>query len=342
MDQHNINTEQEWGEQIVRYFHNDLGNEEMEALNRWLQESPDNKTFFFQLKEIHDCLTMPQNTFDAEATEKSWQSIQAKLNLPQPDKRRISVRFLKYIAVAAVAIVAGIIIGWYFNTDDSATATSYNEIHVRKGSRPNSITLSDGTCIKLNAGSSLKYPSSFSGSQREVSVEGEAWFEVAHDERAPFVVHLPRQTVTVHGTSFNVEAYPGEDANIVTLASGCISLESCGANGHIAGRITLWPGHRAHFNRSTGSVYVEDADPEAAGLWIRGEYKFKDEPLEQIIKRLENHYGLDIRMADCLKQTRYTGAFAFSQSIGQILRIINHENRFRFHQEVDTIYINLK
>lgn len=101
----------------------------------------------------------------------------------------------------------------------------YNEIHVRKGGRANTVFLSDGSKVILNAATTFRYPTSFNGKNRQVYLDGEAYFEVSKDVEKPFVVKLKKQEITVLGTTFNVQAYAHEPYSEVTLLTGQILLK---------------------------------------------------------------------------------------------------------------------
>ena len=95
--------------------------------------------------------------------------------------------------------------------------TEYNEIVVEKGGRANTLLLSDGSKIILNASTRFKYPTSFNGDERVVHLEGEAYFEVAKNHSKPFIVKLKNQQITVLGTSFNIQAFNDDRFSVTTL-----------------------------------------------------------------------------------------------------------------------------
>jgi ferric-dicitrate binding protein FerR (iron transport regulator) len=333
---------QEVSEWVIHYLHQDISENELKELHQWLQESPENKVFFFQIKSIYDS-TRYHTLMSAEEVEKSWLRMQDRLfpfeeSLPQePSGRRAFLRSFKYIAVASVAALFGFGISLltqpqppdYLPTKE----ISYNEIQVRKGGKPSAITLSDGTKVQLNVAGTLRYPSNFSDNCREVFLDGEAWFEVVHDDGKPFIVHLSQQDIIVHGTSFNVEAYQGESHSAVTLLDGSISLETSDSEGECISRIFIKPGQKANFDKTSEHVSVENTDATMANSWVRGEYKFKDEPLGLIVRRLEKYYNVVIMLDYDLRDIRYTGTFSYNQSITQVLDIINYEKQFRFRHK---------
>ena len=219
----------------------------------------------------------------------------------------------------------------------------YNEIHVQKGGRANTVILSDGTKVVLNAATTLKYPASFNGKNRQVYLDGEAYFEVTKNEEKPFVVKLNKQDITVLGTTFNVQAYSNELYSEITLLSGQILLEAFNEKGESMSRMYLKPDQKALSDNKMGSVSLQDVNASLSNAWINGEYKFKDASLSSIVKRLENYYNVKIYLDDKrLEQIKYTGTFSLDQDILDVLRIIDYEKQFTFKRVKKDIFITSK
>ncbi|GHU58667.1 anti-sigma factor [Bacteroidia bacterium] len=338
---------------MIRFLHEDISENELRELDHWLQESPENKESFFQLKNTFDSIKN-HKLLSEEEIEKSWQRMQQKMQeskeiMPASSGKRFFMHSLRYIAVAIVAIALGTGIGIYIETytpnqsAEEENLVEFNEIQVKKGGTPSIITLSDGSIVSLNASTTFRYPTTFSKTFREVYLDGEAFFEVAPNEAIPFVVKLKQQSITVHGTSFNVEAYHNASYSIITLINGSISLETLNKSGVKISSILLQPGQKAYFDSSSELVSLEKSDNSLAKEWLNGSFKFKDEPLEIITKRLENYYGVNIYLDDeSLKHIRYTGSFSIEQGIQQILHIINGEKQFLFQQTGNDIHIKKK
>jgi ferric-dicitrate binding protein FerR (iron transport regulator) len=339
-------------ELIVRYLQQDISADELKELNLWVHASAENREHLFQLKNICDS-TKNHKLLSEEEIEKSWQKMQRQMEappvtIPVVSKKNVFLNHtLRYVAVGTVAVLLGAGIGEYLGRHslpvEETRLVTYNEISVQKGGKPNALTLSDGSKVLLNAATTLRYPTDFGGDVREVYLDGEAYFEVAKDTVKPFVVKLKQQNVTVHGTSFNIEAYQEETYNIVTLLSGSISLESLKQNGEKISDLVLKPGQKAYFDNSAESVSVEQVDASLSNTWTKGEYKFKDEPMALIAKRLEYYYDVHIHLDDKqLENIKYTGTFSLNQSIREVLRIITYENRLQYQQTGNEIHIKSK
>jgi ferric-dicitrate binding protein FerR (iron transport regulator) len=338
---------------IVRYLHREITEDELRELETWLNETQANRDEFFDLKNIHDL--MKRKLPDEGETTRSWHRICRKITmlsastaaLETPVRKIILLNALKYAALVIAAVATGFVASEYFgdrfHQAEKIHPVEYSEVCVGKGSRPNTVNLSDGSVARLNTATTMRYLSGFSDSTREVFLDGEAFFEIAPNEDKPFVVHLKQQTVTVHGTNFNVEAYHDESCNAVTLLEGSVSIESVDVNGVKINDVRLVPGQKVSFDRAAGKVSVLQVDASLSNTWIQGEYRFRDESLMRIFKKLENYYGVSINLEDeQLKNIRYTGTFSLHQHIREVLRIINHENLFRFQQSGNEIYIKRK
>lgn len=341
-------------ELIIRFLQQDINEEELRCLESWLEEDAGHKSYFFDLKCISD--SSRRSFFSREEmNEASWRKMHARMekdhgNELSHDRSRADRLWLSLAKYAAVAILA-VGLGWgvhefYGNTKSSYLAEEdviYNEIHVQKGGRANTVILSDGSKVVLNAATTLRYPTSFNGKKRQVYLDGEAYFEVSKNEEKPFVVKLNKQDITVLGTTFNIQAYENESYSVVTLLSGRVMLEAFNESGESTGRMFLKPNQRALSDNESGSVSLHDVDSSFANAWVNGEYKFKDEPLSSIFKRLENYYNVRIHLDDSrLEQIRYTGTFSLDQDILDVFRIIDYEKQFTFKQVKRDIFITKK
>jgi ferric-dicitrate binding protein FerR (iron transport regulator) len=337
---------------IVRYLEQDVSDEELRALDAWLQESEENKDCLFQFKQICD-LTRNFRVLSEEDINKSWQKMEQKLpGAPRAEapagnsrKRRpfrgAFLPALRYAAVGIAAVLAGLFIGRQGSlAPEAPEAERFNELSVQKGSKPGRLSLSDGSLVSVNAAGVLRYPSRFAEGAREVYLEGEAYFEVAPDAEKNFIVRLRQQDVLVYGTHFSIEAYPDEPYSLVTLLNGSLGIETRNEKGDRINHTLLKPGQKALFDRIHETVSVEQADTLLARAWMKGEYKFKNELLGAIVKRLENYYDLAFHWEDEeAKYTRYTGSFSLDQDIQSVLNVINYEKQFVFRRNGKDIYI---
>ncbi len=149
------------------------------------------------------------------------------------------------------------------------------------------ITLSDGSTVRLNADSELSYPEKFDGSLREVQLKGEAYFEVRRNPEVPFTVSSGGVNTTVLGTAFNIKSFEGENTS-VTLSSGKVLVRAYGQER------TLAPGEQATFDIGTNDLVTSSADLDVVLSWTEGFIQFHDARFEDVIKTLERWYNVDI------------------------------------------------
>lgn len=183
------------------------------------------------------------------------------------------------------------------------------------------ITLSDGTLVYMNAGSSLKYPTAFNTNFRTVTLQGEAYFEVAQDKRRPFMVKTARQTITVLGTHFNVNAYSDEVYTKTTLLEGSVRVNDS---------TILKPGEQALLDAN--GISVADADIKASLAWKNGDFIFNEEPLESILRQVSRWYDVEIIYATGAPR-RYImgGVISRTRSLSFILSRMEVTGKVRFN-----------
>lgn len=154
------------------------------------------------------------------------------------------------------------------------------------GSGPVTLLLSDGTRVWLNAASSISYPSVFTGNSREVTMEGEAFFEVVHNAAKPFKVKVGKQTIEDIGTSFNVNAYDDEPVMKTTLVEGIVKQ----------GNLILQPGEQALVNPFNNTIVKKTGvNMEAIVAWKNGVFNFDRGDIAYTMRILRRWYGVDIR-----------------------------------------------
>ncbi|MGX5817676.1 FecR family protein [Chitinophaga lutea] len=230
---------------------------------------------------------------------------------------RSRVRILPVLRIAALwVLVAGAGVLAYtqrkaifsvFNREKAATlATARGEIK--------KIRLPDGTEVWLNSGSTLQYPESFEGDVREVTLEGEAFFDVQQAPARPFVVRSGPVKTEVLGTSFNVRSYAALGEVKVAVSTGKVMV-----SGHER-QVTVTPNRQAVYHRSDSLLQTEEIDAAAAAGWIKGDYAFRDATLAEIAVALENRFGVSIRITGAkLPSKRMTAGFSAEDSLASVL-----------------------
>lgn len=176
------------------------------------------------------------------------------------------------------------------------------------------LILADGTKVWLNADSWLEFPVKFVGYQREVSVKGEAYFEVAKDSLHPFVVNTDKAKIRVLGTTFNVRAYPDELYR-TTLLEGSVEIV------HQGKMVKLKPNEQWILEGGIGQVAV--VEPRVVSGWVNGSFAFENELLTVVFQELERWYDVEVFIANAkLEELRFTGIFPRYGSMDKVLEII--------------------
>lgn len=205
----------------------------------------------------------------------------------------------------------------------ATSRVSYNCLRIPQGGEY-LVTLSDGTKIKLNARSELKYPVVFSGNRRQVYLSGEAYFEVAKDSLHPFVVHAGKAKIEVLGTAFDVRDYPEDDEMLTTLEQGKVRF--------VAGeqQVVLHPGQQSVLRRD-GNVQVREVDTPFYTAWKDGIFAFRDERLEDIMKVMARWYDIQVfwTHASC-KDVVFTGKMYRYDDFSKILDLLGLASDVRF------------
>ncbi len=203
------------------------------------------------------------------------------------------------------------------------------------------ITLPDGTKVMLNAGSTLKYPSRFSGDTRTVELIGEGFFEIKEDKRRPFKLISLGQEVNVLGTSFNVTAYPDEASIRTTLVTGTIQVsmlnKSTNEQIHQSPKV-LEPGQQSILS-GTG-LQIKNADIDTELAWKNNLFMFDGEPLESILRKVSSWYDVDVvYQHQKLRQQLFSGTVSRFENVSQVLGILELTGLARFSIAGRTIVV---
>jgi len=193
---------------------------------------------------------------------------------------------------------------------------SLNTITTPKGGQWK-IKLPDGTNVWLNAATSLTFPASFDLlKDRRVTLDGEAYFEVAKDKAHPFIVNSRGQQVEVLGTHFNINSYADEPATRTTLAEGSVRISAAGSNKFNL----LRPGQQATL---TGDhIAISEADLKENLAWVNGQFWFNDESIQSIMRKLSRWYDIDVQYQGELSKDGLNGRISRYKNISQVLKAL--------------------
>ncbi|EHQ27675.1 FecR family protein [Mucilaginibacter paludis] len=176
-------------------------------------------------------------------------------------------------------------------------------------------TLSDGTKVWLNAATTLKFPVAFKGNERKVELNGEAYFEVAHDAGRPFRVVSKDQTAEVLGTHFNINSYEDESVLSTTLLEGSIKVVYKG-NSKI-----IKPGEQARLKANQFDIVK--ANTEQVIAWKNGLFYFQDANLNEVMRQLSRWYDVDVKFEGNIPPREFSGGISRNVKASQILDILS-------------------
>lgn len=274
----------------------------------------------------------------SEYAESVRENILVQVNARIDASHRQTV-WLKVSAIAAsVLIVLGISNYFSYNEgykkQNRQLVTLENPLGIRS-----SVTLPDGSKVTLNAGTTLTYPTVFVSSQREVKIQGEAYFDIAHDASHPFIVEAENIRIKVLGTQFNVKVYEEEKNIEVTLCKGRVEV------GTDAGSkpLNMEPGQLIRFDKTKNTFSRRQVAPHYYTAWKEGKFYFNSVTFQHIAKQLERNFNVEITItSDKLRDIVFTGDFVRGENLEQMLRVMTLDKRIKYKIEGDQVYISEK
>jgi transmembrane sensor len=219
----------------------------------------------------------------------------------------------------------------YDSTASGDQLPAYHQLTTPRGGQYR-LQLPDGTLVWLNAASSLRYPDHFAEAKREVELEGEAYFEVAHNDKQPFIVTTGGSTVEVLGTHFNVKAYGEESSIRTTLLEGSVRLKK-GKTLQL-----LKPGEAGIIDRGSDAIVVMPAEGEEAIGWKEGQFIFAGDTEEEIVKQLSRWYGVDMELQERWGY-HFHAAIPRNLSLRKVLQLLEATNNIHFKEEGQKIIV---
>ena len=218
-----------------------------------------------------------------------------------------------------------------YNSQKGAS-TVYNTMTTPKAQKY-TLQLADGTKVWLNASSSIKFPTTFSGNTREVSITGEAYFEVSSDKKRPFIVESRGMEIEVLGTHFNVNAYDDEDMIRTTLLEGSVVITQSKKSKK------LYPGQQAVVNNIGDISLDKNVNLSQVMSWKNGLFYFENSSLQEVMRELSRWYDVDVVYNDGIPNRNFEGEIQRNLKLSEVLRILEL-NKVNFKLEGRTVLIS--
>jgi ferric-dicitrate binding protein FerR (iron transport regulator) len=352
-------------ELLDRYFKKQITNSEQQILDSWIAESEEHDLLFKEIDaDIKSGLPFPGH-FN-EDTFQQWRELKEDYDIP----RYFSMPLKKLYRVAAAIMIplllAGVLGGFlitksFIKNDNTALTTIYSP-----GGQKTKVTLPDNSIVWLNAKTTLKYTATFNEKQRIVYIDGEAFFDVTHDQTRPFIVKTSTINIKVYGTTFNVKAYKDDDIAEATLVKGKITILGMHVSGKEGNEIIIHPNEtfryvkdgaafkKAELNESTIKEktvtkriepivqIAEKVDVTPIVAWKDGKLCFKNESFSSLAYKLEQWYNVKIHFEDMeVQEIKYTGEFE-KENINQVLRDLQILTPFEYDMKLNEISIRYK
>lgn len=260
--------------------------EEHQELKSWTEAGSANKELFKKLTSHSEIATQLEQ-YDSVNTSRAWNKYQERIRQYKLEKSLFRWR------IAAILFfiigIGGLIGNAIIDTSFEDTPSNFTTVSTING-ESSKITLPDQSTIWLNGGTSIQYSTDFSADNREISLDGEAYFQVAKNRKLPFVVDCDGLKVRVLGTSFNVSNYADDETISVVLEQGAVELSP----ELKSQKYDLKPGEKADYNRKTQDLTIRKVDTYQFTSWKKGLLIFKGETMREVVKKLERWYNVSI------------------------------------------------
>lgn len=254
----------------------------------------------------------------AQTGDKIFAGVTARIH-----KRHFRAKlYTRYLPVAAAVSLLIVVLSFFLNENppvQSETTSVVQHVRFTRDGQKLSLKLSDGTQVKLNAGSAIQFPEQFTGTTREVTLFGEAYFEVESDPDKPFVVHTEQARTTVVGTTFNIKALQGSSTE-VTLVEGKVRVASAFNAGGRAVEITLKPNQQAIVETGSSTITTRKIDAQRLVAWKDNVLEFENTSLDKAVEKLKRWYGVHIELTGNSRLACTINATYRNESLENVLK----------------------
>lgn len=306
---------------LDKYLNNSCSESEMEELLNFLKRADNELEIKRSLTKIWEQLSDSRRSVEADALQNRDQwfeeiyseartrenpSLNNDLQRATPKKPGLlsyNHNSSQWIKVAAILLFSVLLSLAYYTVSyekEPDNSVVYKEKIAEPGEKVQFI-LSDGTQVHLNSGSRLEYPSTFDATTREVRLEGQAYFDVVHDDSHPFLVHTEEITIKVLGTSFDIRSYPEEEEAVVAVAEGKVVVHETGSDktsSEVNNSVVLEANQWTNYRSSEQSFTTKFGDVSKLIAWNEDVLFYENEELEEVAYQLERWYGVTINFAD--------------------------------------------
>lgn len=304
-----------------QYLNNACTRKEFDEFFTYINEAAHNEIIRDLIKKVYEETRQPGSSLTYVDGSGSL-----VVTRPNPNEQSLArekpvkkSRLLPVMAAAVIVLAAGM--AWFM-----ARPLSKQPVVAAKGlakkmtgrSEYRYMLLPDSTQVWLNAASTLEYPQQFAAGKRDVYLTGEAYFDVKHADKQPFLIHTGKVTTMVLGTAFNINAYPGRENIIVSVSRGRVRV-----NYNDKEMAVLTQGQQVKVSNTSNAVVQKKQAITEAAPWQQGNLQYDDETIRDIVADLERNYDVTIRVqSEGLANERITTSFRREIGIENALKVL--------------------
>ena len=325
---------------LFDYFSDNLSEAEEKELLQWLESDGSHTDILSEMADWWATAHAPAFASDMKSDfETHFGYLRATTSQKKTGNK---MRMWSMIAASVLILILVGTFSFYMGKNNVKERMAYFETMTPMGTC-SKVILPDHSVVWINAGSSLKYSKDFNQKNREVLLNGEAYFEVQPDSLKPFIVKAGVLDIQVLGTHFNVKAYRDEQIMDVALISGKVNVylnekDHSGSNG-----VILEPNRMFSFNKESKCVKIVNINGEDSYAWINGSLKFIEQPFYRIAKDLERKFNVNIRIdSKSLNKEVFSGSFSSGYSLNEILNEVDVDHKYIWKQNGNEIVIRDK
>lgn len=345
-----LNIDHKYWVLIQRLIFGNADEEQRRMLNEWMDRHPDNRELVRELKEIWR--STPSEEFDVNV-QAAWNEFQRRNGVSTRREfkkvvntsRETSKKLLYTLRIAAVILVSvftGIFVQYTLTTTQDKEHVSdfylMQTLETEKGEKAR-VTFSDGSMVVLNSASSVRFPQEFRGAKREVYLEGEAYFKVAHDPDHPFIVYTQDVGVQVLGTEFNVQGWSEDSKVEVAVREGKVAVGSSGESMTGQQEVILTEGQYTSVEKGESPSQPQPVNVTNHLLWTRGGLHFDNVPFSKVVRDIERRFNVQVTgVPDELDDVPYTGTFQYAD-LDEVLSVIGAAMEIEYQRDGANIII---
>ena len=315
---------------IIRILTRTNSYEDIIEFAQWLNADEKHKKEFQEIESYWNANTRWKLDITAED---SFKKLQMKIERSKKKGAKWK-RILFYSGVAASLLIT-LVFGFLMKTNTPQEEIRHY-ICMTEGST-STFYMEDSTKVVLNKNSELSYTSHYGQQERKVQLAGEAYFEVARNAKAPFIVDMNGVAVRVLGTKFTVDNKKGSDVVKTILLEGSVRFTSQEQN------VLMKPHQKLMFNRNTKNLELTEVDSEQEMAWKDGLFKYRSLSFEALINKLEADYGVNVVIKNkrlLNLDVKLTGSFEQNASFDKVLDVINRTIKIKWTKEDSIYYIH--